>query len=357
MTRQNNPGPRAGTGANLRDVARAAGVSISTASRALSGSTHISEETKARVLDAAQRLNYTINGLARSMSGAGPRPLVYLTYQVHDDAQGDIIMGLESVAQQHDSMLIVSTTVSANDRTSDLIDFFTSQRAAGTVIGRSGDDSPEFLANVRRYHDQLRSIGSPLVFCGRPEIPGEPSIATVDYEQVGPMRHLTRRLIDLGHTRIAFVGAETNMSAQLRMRGFEQGMRESGLEPNPAWIVHSRNSEAESQPIIEQLLSKPAAERPTAIVAHSDYIAIGAYRAARKLDLQIPDDLSVVGFGNIRSALDVTPTLTTVSVPFLTLGRQAAKFCFDQQSRGIGNLHTTFASTPVLRDSIGPVPR
>ncbi|MBT1175960.1 LacI family DNA-binding transcriptional regulator [Bifidobacterium callimiconis] len=357
MTRRNSPGPRAGTGANLRDVAREAGVSVSTASRALSGNTHISDETRARVVDAAQRLNYTINGLARSMSGAGPRPLVYLTYQVRDDAQGDIIMGLESVAKQHDSMLIVSTTVSADDRTSDLIDFFTQQRAAGVVIGRSGDDSPEFLANVRRYRDHLRSIGSPLVFCGRPEIPGEPNIPTVDYEQTGPGRRLTRALTDLGHTRIAFVGAETNMPAQLRMRGFEQGMRESGLEPNPAWMVHCRNSQAESQPVIERLLSLPDGERPTAIVAHSDYIALGAYRAARRLGLRIPDDLSVVGFGDIPSCLDVTPTLTTVAAPFLTLGRQAARFCFDPQSANGTNLHATFASTPIVRESMGPVPR
>lgn len=120
-------------------------------------------------------------------------------------------------------------------------------------------------------------------------------------------------------------------------------------------MVFSRNSQTEAEPIAEQMLRRP--DRPTAIFAYSDYIALGVYRTARTLGLRIPDDLSVVGFNDIAPALDVTPTLsTTVQVPFLSLGAQAARMCFADNVLNRTDLHVTFASKLVLRDSTGPAP-
>lgn len=125
-------------------------------------------------------------------------------------------------------MLVIKINATGTSYTNDLVDFFCQQRALAVIVGRSGDDSPEFLEGVRRNVDKLRSISSPLVYCGRPPIHGIPEVPTVDYEQTGVVQEAVRILTQLGHRRIAFIGKETHMPAQLRMRRFVTGRARRG---------------------------------------------------------------------------------------------------------------------------------
>ncbi|RSX49503.1 Periplasmic binding protein-like domain-containing protein [Bifidobacterium callimiconis] len=353
--RETSPGPSRTEGVTLRDVARAAGVSVATASRVFNGKGSVSDRTRERVLQAAEDLHYTVNTLAKSMMGIGPRLLVYITF-ARAGTQSDVIDGMEQVATRHGAMFTANTVGPDIHQERALVRMYMQQRATGMIFGKSGDGSAEYVERIRRYDEALRSIGSYLVLC-RPEIPQLPQVATVSYEQTMAVSRATRNLVMLGHRRIAFIGDWDQDSAHRRVDGYRRGLESEGIPVDPSLIIRCPNITADGCRAAEQLLGRFVErpdERPTAVMTFSDDIAIGVYRAARRLGLRIPDDLSVVGFDDIPFAADITPSLTTIRPSFRAVGQRAAELVFKRPEPGNPDLHTTFESRFILRDSIAP---
>jgi LacI family transcriptional regulator len=232
--------------------------------------------------------------------------------------------GAESVATAQGNLLIVSATGDSATRERDLITTLREQRAVAVLLAGSTATGKEFERRIAGYTAELETIGARLVLCGHPALPRLPTVMTVDYDQVGGVRKAVGRLASTGRRRIAFVGLQSDRTTPAqRLRGYQQGLRDAGLTGDPALVVTCLNTTEAAEEAARELLRR--ADRPTAVVALTDIVAVGVYRAARGLGMSIPDDVAVTGFDDAPFVVDLTPSLTTIRAPFWEVGVRGAR--------------------------------
>lgn len=339
MESSNNPrrerargsrGPAKVEAVNLRDVAAHAGVSPATVSRVFGGNTKVHADTRAMVLASAEELGYVVNGLARAMQGRGPRTVAFVVRVMLGPTFAALAAGAERVAGENGHLLFMSTTHGSVEREAELIATLREQRVAAVLLVGSTESDAEFDARVVRYARDLADIDAPLILCGRPPVAGE-SLVAVEYDQPAGMGLAVSELVRLGHRKIAYVGEPRGMTtAEQRLDGYCAALERHGIGVDPTLIREGKNNEEDGERVVAQLLADKTGA--TALVCMTDNIAIGAYRAARQAGVQIPEDLSVVGFDDAPIVGDLTPGLTTVHPPFYEVGAVAAEIALGLRS-------------------------
>jgi len=201
--------------------------------------------------------------------------------------------------------------------------------------------------------EALRDLGVPVV--GINAYPGRRAISRVAANQAGGMAAAVRMLVEKGHRRIAFLpGPPGNLGAEERLRGFREAIAEHRLELLPLDTTHADFTDVSGAYRTKRLLAAASDNPPTALVAAGDLIAAGALQALREAGLRVPEDISVVGFGDFHIALHVQPTLTTVRLPLFELGAQAASV-LSQHVAGVSRHQVVSLPTELVeRDSVGP---
>jgi LacI family xylobiose transport system transcriptional regulator len=300
----------------LSEVAELAGVSLSTISKVLNGRSDVSSTTRARV-----EALLAEHGYLRRNAGQTRTQLLEVVFHELESAWAmEIIRGVKDVAAENGMSVVLTESGSRHAPGPEWIESVMRRRPVGVVLVFS-DLPPE-------YRDRLRSRAIPFVIidpAGDPS-PDVPSVGSANWS--GGLI-ATRHLIELGHTRIAAIsGPEDMMCSHARIDGFRSAMTSAGLPINPDWVrfgnFHIEGGSLNGR----ELLS--SADRPTAIFAGSDQQAMGAYEAARQADLQVPRDLSVVGFDDLPLCQWLSPPLTTVRQPLEEMGRLAARALFQQ---------------------------
>jgi LacI family transcriptional regulator len=333
----------------LRDVAARAGVSVATASRVFGGSERVNPETKARVLSAADELGYVVNGLARAMTGRGPRMIAFVTGAMIGPTFATLAAGVESVAATSGHLLSISTTQGSLEREQELINMFREQRVAAVLLVGSTGVGIRFARRAVEYGKALADVGAPLILCGRPPLDGHPELVSVDYDHRAGVAAAVDRLVALGHRRIAYAGQPLGMTTPtIRRDGYRKALRRNDIREDPQLIVECDNSEADSARAVGELLD--AQIGASAVVGMTDNIAVGAFRAARARKLRIPTDLSVVGFDDVPIVGDLTPGLSTVHPPFFEVGVIAAEMALGLRPAG----HVLLEPSFVERGSTAP---
>ena len=333
--RRGTRGPLRRDEVNLRDVAQHAGVSPATASRVFSGHGSVNEETRARVLASAEELGYVVNSLAQAATGSGHRFLALVTSDLAGSSEASFAAGAEAVATRNGNPFMVSLTHGKMDREREIIETACTQRAAGVLLmdsATSGKDSQERIA---AYSSMLRAVGAQLVLCGHPHLPSQPTVLTVNYDQIGGVRRAITHLTDKGHTRIAFLGWANSTTVGQRFLGYLLGLRDAGLNLDSSLIIECPDEVIEAH--LAGLLLLRGYTPPTAIVCLTDTIATGVYRAARDFGISIPYQLAVTGFGDSSFAGDLSPALTSIQAPFHDLGVRGARLALglaDEDPRG-----------------------
>lgn len=270
----------------IEDVARAVGVSPATVSRALSGRGPVSEATRQQVVAAARELGYVVSSNASSLASGRTRAVGVIVPFLNRWFYATVLDAAQNalVAAGYD-LTLYNLGGGADTRRSMFEQFLFRQRVDG-LIAISLEVTPE---EVTRLHD----IGKPIVCVGGP-IPG---LHTLSIDDVQMSRVATEHLTALGHRRIAHIaGGAGEYDFDLpfnRRAGYEQALWAAGIEPDPALTEAGDFSIESGHRIAAHLLGER--DRPTAIFAASDEMAIGAILAARELGLRIPEDLSVVG--------------------------------------------------------------
>jgi LacI family transcriptional regulator len=305
----------------IRDVARAARVSIATASRALHKSHLVAEDTREVVRAAADRLHYTPHRGARSLITSRTHTIGVLLPDLYGEFFSEVIRGIDLAAQGEGYHCLLSSTRRGGP---------TLEAALRAMRGRVDGlvlMSPEFTGDLSK---RTLPSGFPVVLlnCPPSDTPLD-SLAVANYEGALAM---VRHLAGLGHQRIAIIkGAEDNFDAAERLRGYRAGLREAGLPFDPALVVPGDFSEAAGDAGARALLRLP--DRPTAIFAANDGMAIGALHALRDSGLRVPDDIAIGGFDDIPMARYVEPALTSVHVDISALGARAAARLFSALER------------------------
>ncbi len=332
-------GPAPASETNLRDVARRAGVSPATASRVFSGTTAVREETRTKVLQAADELGYVVNGLAQAMMGIGRRPLALVAGDITNPSVVEMIGGAEQVASRNGHLFILASTQGEADREQAVIESLREQRTAGVLLACPAEAGKAAEERIARYAAALTPVGTSLVLCGHPSLPGLPGVPAVNYDHIGGVQELVRHLSDSGHNRIAFMGWSKTTTANQCFLGYSIGLKNAGLTIDSSLVIECPDEVIEAQLAALLLMNQP--ERPSAIICLTDRIALGVYRAARDLGVGIPGQLAVAGFYDSVYAANLAPSLTSIRVPCRQVGIRAAELAL-----GIA-ADDTYADLPV----------
>lgn len=299
--------------ATIRDVAREAGVSASTVSRVLNDSGPVKAATRQRIREVAQRLHFTPDTTARSLSTRRTHTLGVLLPDVYGEFFSEVIRGIDQTAQQHGFHVLIS---GAHNEPAEVDAAVRAMRGRvdGLLLMAAELDTDMLTRNLPER------VPAVLINANHDASQFE----TINIDNFGGATAMTAHLVRLGHRELRMIsGPAGNRDAAERERGFRAALRDAGIAPAEGWIVSGSFTEASGYRAAEQLLAAPV--RPTAIFAANDSMAVGALSAARRHGLRVPDDVAVGGFDDIPIAEYVNPPLTTVRVAIAKLGSGAAE--------------------------------
>lgn len=332
--------------AAIRDVAKAANVSISTVSHALNGTAPISAAVRARVLAAAEALNYQPSQAARTLVTGKSSVIGLLVGNVANPYFPEIIHGIEAVLSGEGYHVFLSNTnddLKKNDR---IIDALIGQRVAGILLMiREFEGAPL---------QRLLAHGVPVVLRDPPPMPAPEHVAVVEIAYADGIVAAIRHLAALGHTRIAHVtGPMTTRGGPERLAMFRQALEAASLPFIPD-LIQGGNYRVEGGRAAGHTLLQRA-DPPTAIFAANDSTALGVLQAARERGVRVPDDLSLVGLDDVPVASLVTPPLTTVALPLAEIGTIAARALVAMIRGESTERKICIDGHLVVRESTGPV--
>ncbi|MBN9605350.1 MAG: LacI family DNA-binding transcriptional regulator [Actinomycetales bacterium] len=294
----------------IHDVAEAAGVSIATVSKAVNGRYGVADETARRVFDAVEALNYESSLVARSMRSRRTG-VVGVLVPAFEPFSTEVLKGVGAALRETD--LDLMAYAGAGQPHGAGWERRSLSRLSGTLVDGAILVTPT-VVDV--------AVEIPVVAIDPHTGPGQ--LPTVASDNDAGAMLATRHLIELGHRRIAFLAGRGDLlSSQLRERGYRAALREAGIRYDPELVGIGDYSVESSRPTAHQLLSRP--DRPTALFAANDLSAIATLGAAAELGIEVPEELSVVGFDDIPEASRTTPPLTTVRQSMQLLGRTAAE--------------------------------
>ena len=296
--------------ATIRDVAKAAKVSAATVSRHLNKSIVLPLETARRIEKACARLAYRPNALAKRLSLGASQILGLLAPEIANPFFAALAAAAEAEARRHGYSLLIMSSGGDPDIECEHIDRLASRDVDGLIVLTSSADD----GRVRERID-----GHANVILVDEDVPGA-SVSRIFVENEQGAYEATRHLIEQGHEAIAHVGGPADLfSTRERHAGFVRALSEAGLSPRDSWVKFGGYDSEAGLAATLDLLAQP--ERPTALFAGSDYIAIGVLQGLRRLGLEAPAALSIVGFDDMPFAELLHPPLTTVRQPIAEMGR------------------------------------
>lgn len=331
--------------ATIRDVARASSVSIATVSRVFNDSPLVSDDTRQRVLEAAARLGYWPNGIARSLITNRTHTLGALLPDLHGEFFSEVIHGIDLAAREKGFHLLVSRSSSSADEFTSALRSMRG-RVDGLIVMAPDIDTTAVLR---------QSAGQVVTVLVNPEV-AMAGLHAISIGNVDGAQSVVRHLMSLGHRRIATITGPTyNIDARQRLEGWRAALTEAGLEPEPALEFRGDFSEPSGYDAMAELLR--IEPRPSAVFVANDYMAIGALGALQDAGVRVPDDIALAGFDDIPMARYLTPPLTTVNVPMLQLGKRAVHLLLDgERPAAAEGVREELPTTLVVRSSCGARP-
>jgi LacI family transcriptional regulator, galactose operon repressor len=333
--------------ATIRDIARDAGVSVATVSRVINGRPDVSPETRDAVMRAVRTHNFTTNRSARALS-VGRTGLVGFTVPVaHAEYFASILSGATEALYEQDMRLVLCPTLHEHDREVTLLDRLMHGTTDGAILLLPMESSGELKA--------LQRDGFPFVVAD-PRQPLDEGIPAVSAAHSAGARAATDHLLSLGHRRIGLItGTRGWVATEERLNAYQSALAAAGVLAQPELIAEGDWLVADGRAAASRLLD--LSNRPTAIFASNDNMAVGVLHAARERGLRVPDDLSIVGFDDSTQATIVTPSLTTVYQPLEELGRTAVGLLTRLLERQrLEAMRIELATRLVIRESTAPPP-
>ncbi len=344
MKFQKNTRKKSHSSVTIVDVAKEAGVSYSTVSRVFSGFEFVNEDTRRKVVEAANHLGYVVNLQARSLAGGRSNIVGLLVPGIDNGYISEIVKGIdqELANSQYDLMLYTTHRYAGKEA------YYVKMIANGLVDG--------LLLIVplvtENYLQALPTQDFPYVLVDQAD--SERPSTTVDVTNWQGAYEATSYLIGLGHKRIGFITGIPQLSSSTeRLDGYRAALEHHRIPVNPDLIIEGNYETKGGYLSMLRLLNLPI--RPTAVFAANDLSAFGALEAIRERGLEIPRDVSVIGFDDIPEASIVYPKLTTIRQPLIQIGQVAVRLLLEKlddpekEARRV-----TLATELVIRDSCAP---
>ncbi len=337
--------------ASITDVARLAGVSPATVSRVVSSATYpVSAATRERVIDAARKLDYVPNALARGLLKSQVPVVGVIVHDITDPYFSEIVRGVEDAASPAGYLVMTCSSERDPERENSYVRLLRSMRASAIIFAGSGVDDPERNEEMAKHVAGMQEYGAAVVHLSPPAT-GAPEIAVDNAGGIGAM---TSALVGMGHRRIAFFAGPTSLYvARERLAGYRRGLSNAGIQFDARLVVTTAFDREGGARAVDQLLSGDAPF--TAICCASDLLALGALQRLAELRISVPEDVSLAGFDDIAMASMTAPRLSTVRIPLREMGRRGFAL-IERALAGEAIVRDEMPAEVVLRESTGPPP-
>lgn len=325
---------------SIKDVAKHAGISFKTVSRVVNNDPGVREETRAKVLQSIEALNYRPNRAARMMRNQRSGVIGFISDEVVTQPYaGELLLGAQQIASEHDKVLMVVNIEHNRRRQQQALDMLLERRVEGLVFA-------SYFHREVELPQEMLSVPSVLANC----FTRDAEMASFVPDEVRAGEDATRILVEQGHERIAFITLDPQITASgLRLEGYRNALRQGGIEYCPQLVVQGEpggqgdcaNCSASSA--LDALMALEP--RPTAIVCGKDEIAMEVYFLLLQHGLRVGHDIALTSFDNQKLiAPRLSPGLTTMALPHLEMGRAALRHLFSaKKDRG-----TTLIPFPLI---------
>ncbi|MDQ0219426.1 LacI family transcriptional regulator [Peribacillus cavernae] len=326
----------------ITDVADLAKVSPATVSRVLSNEVKVSSETKKKVLDAIEKLNYRPNVLARQLRRMETKTIMVIVPDITNPFFSKVLKGIESVARKKGYKVLLGNTDNDIGREKEYLELLHHKQIDGTILLTARMEGKY----ITEWADQY-----PVVLAC--EYLEGSLIPTVSIDNVSASRKATEHLIKLGHRCIGFISGPMNIIlSKDRLKGYHQALAQNEIEVEPLLIQEGDYS---SKSGFNMMLKFLALENPpTAVFASSDEMAIGALKAVKINGFHVPGDISIVGFDGITLGEIVEPAITTIVQPMYQIGYKAMELLLNLiEDRELPKKQLMLADKLIIRESCG----
>lgn len=307
----------------IKDIARLAGVSHTTVSQVLNNKGRISEKKRKQVLEICARENFVPNHLARSLQVRETKVIGIILNFFGNPFFSEIICGIENVANQNNYVLLFGDARELHERESMYIDTFLQHRVDGIILYPTF--SPEFEQNLVK----LKLQKTPFVLVDRLSEQLESNGVACDDMLGGHLA--TEHLVKLGHQKIGIILGPPSSTMNRRLQGFRETLLQQGIPEKHACVgkfeISRHNNVVNGYHAALELLNRK--DRSSALFVTTDEAVPGVMKAARELNLDVPEDLAIVGYGNMKDIVEMDVPLTSVDYPKTEVGEEAMKLLLD----------------------------
>ncbi|TDQ18632.1 LacI family transcriptional regulator [Algoriphagus boseongensis] len=319
--------------ATIKDIARELNVSSSTVSRALKDYPGISDETKRKVKELAEKMNYRPNAIALSLRKSRSFTIGVIIPEVVHFFFSTVISGIEEVAFSRGYNVILTQTNEKLAREKSSVDTMLSNQIDGFLVSYS-KETTDF-----NHFSRLLDQGFPIVFFDRvPEIEDSVNVVVDDFKG---SYEASKHLILQGYRRIYHISGPVQLKiSKERLRGYQAALEDHGIKFENSWVIECpRGDENEAKEITLEIL-KTNSEKPDAFFCHNDMAAVGVMMACKEMGLKIPQDIGVVGFSNWQFCTMLDPSLSSVAQPGFKMGAKATEILLDIIEKKINTKET-----------------
>lgn len=332
---------------DIRALAKELNLSIGTVSKALRDSHEISTETKEKIWALAKKRNYTPNPYASSLRSKKSNTIGVVIPEVADSFFSQALRGIESVAQSKGYHVLVYLTYENFRKEQAILKAFNSGRVDGVLLSLSSETSNH------KHILELSQKHIPVVFFDR--IADGVAAAKVSTNDMESCYKATQYLLKKGCRQLAYLSISKHLSINAkRIEGFQKALIEFGIKPSPSHIVQCSNDNENNYAVLSKLLLQKS--RPDGLIASVEKLTTPVYAVCKKLQIAIPQDVKVISFSNVETALILSPSLTTITQPAFDMGKAAATLLLksiEKKNYSLANESIVLPSVLLARESTG----
>lgn len=329
----------------IKDIARVAGVSVTTVSRALNGYSDVNEKTRQKIAAVARELNYSPNTLARGLVMQKSKTIGLLVSgisreSVKDNFTFEVLCGVNERASTLGYDLILFNTNTMMQREKTYTQLCRERRVDGAII-----------QGIKKEDPYLKEVVESDIPCVLVDIPVHSnSVGYVTTDNALGAKKAVEHLASLGHKHIGMInGHEDAFVSQERLNGYREALKECGLSFRSEWVVSGNFEEKKAEKAAQELINRH--KEVTAIFCASDLMALGALKACKELGLHVPKEMSIVGYDNIVLASYSSPNLTTVGQEVYQIGYEAADLLIEMLEGKETNMKRYLDTKLIIRES------